>query len=414
MKKSDVVIVVPVYREWLDWFEKISLKQLFQVLSHYDICFVAPDCLDIKYQEAAIGSWFVEYFSVGFFLNTKTYSSLCLSREFYERFLTYKYMLICQTDAFVFSDRVMEFVRLGYDYIGAPGPHYWTPYSVVGNGGLSLRKISAACRVLKDKNSIISKTPYESFFAIGEDNFFSYCGKKPEIDFSVPSLQIAGEFAVQEDTRSAIRAIRRRGLPFGVHAWHRMDYQVWKPIIEEYGYNLPEESSVEFFNSMERDREIRLKRYIHLKRREIIDKNREVIISDFSLDKNEKYILWGNGYWGNWALSLLKDLGLQVIAVFDKNSSDITREGITICKPTKSYIEKLDPIILICSDKYEKEILSEIKQLKVKCRFKCFITDDFEKKAQFHEYCKKFIPEIEGITVPIRFNAKEIVGKNGR
>ena len=38
----------------------------------------------------------------------------------YSRFEKYEYMLIYQLDAFVFSDRLMEFVEAGYDYIGAP------------------------------------------------------------------------------------------------------------------------------------------------------------------------------------------------------------------------------------------------------------------------------------------------------
>lgn len=31
MKKNEIVIVVPVYKEWLDSTEKISLEQLYRV-----------------------------------------------------------------------------------------------------------------------------------------------------------------------------------------------------------------------------------------------------------------------------------------------------------------------------------------------------------------------------------------------
>lgn len=43
-----------------------------------------------------------------------------LEADFYRRFGKYKYMLIYQLDAFVFSDKLLDFCEMGYDYIGAP------------------------------------------------------------------------------------------------------------------------------------------------------------------------------------------------------------------------------------------------------------------------------------------------------
>lgn len=45
-----------------------------------------------------------------------------LSAEFYERFLAWDYILLCQTDAFVFRDELADWCARGYDYIGAPWP----------------------------------------------------------------------------------------------------------------------------------------------------------------------------------------------------------------------------------------------------------------------------------------------------
>lgn len=42
MKKDEVVIVVPVYKEWRDSTETLSLEQLYRILGTYNICFVAP------------------------------------------------------------------------------------------------------------------------------------------------------------------------------------------------------------------------------------------------------------------------------------------------------------------------------------------------------------------------------------
>ena len=83
-----------------------------------------------------------------------------LNPNFYQRFRRFEYILIYQLDAFVFSDRLEEFCRLGYDYIGAPWPlgdgnkhneelvvegnHFLT----VGNGGFSLRRVQACIDAL--------------------------------------------------------------------------------------------------------------------------------------------------------------------------------------------------------------------------------------------------------------------------
>ena len=45
---KQVVVVVPVYKEALNEFENISLKQLYRMLGNYDIVFVAPETLQGK------------------------------------------------------------------------------------------------------------------------------------------------------------------------------------------------------------------------------------------------------------------------------------------------------------------------------------------------------------------------------
>ena len=80
---------------------------------------------------------------------------LWMSKQFYFRFLpNYKYMLIYQLDAWVFTDNLQEWCDKGYDYIGAPflsivkknSPR--VIFKGVGNGGLSLRRIQYCIDVL--------------------------------------------------------------------------------------------------------------------------------------------------------------------------------------------------------------------------------------------------------------------------
>lgn len=51
LKYKKVNIVVPIYREKLDSFESISLKQLFNVLSNYPITIVHPEKVELSFLE---------------------------------------------------------------------------------------------------------------------------------------------------------------------------------------------------------------------------------------------------------------------------------------------------------------------------------------------------------------------------
>ena len=157
-RMKEVVVVIPVYTEELTPFEQISLAQAQKVLARYDICFMAPERMRASLTAKGMRA---EFWPDACFANVVGYSKLLLTPEFYERFAEYEYMLIYQLDAFVFSDRLESFCDMGYDYIGAPLP-YWSgwPYRMylVGNGGLSLRKISSCIRVARDKSAIYEKT----------------------------------------------------------------------------------------------------------------------------------------------------------------------------------------------------------------------------------------------------------------
>ncbi len=80
------------------------------------------------------------------------YSRLLLSREFYEQFQDFEYILIYQFDCLALSSDLSTWCNQGWSYIGAPffasksDPSLG--FSRVGNGGLSLRNVAATLRVL--------------------------------------------------------------------------------------------------------------------------------------------------------------------------------------------------------------------------------------------------------------------------
>lgn len=239
MKK--VVIVVPAYKETLEYVEQVSLCQLQRVLGAYPKVFIAPEGLKINYNGLEKG-FNTEFFDKDYFSSVTGYSRLCLSKEFYERFSDYDYMLIYQLDAFVFNDRLMEFVNKGYDYIGAPVyryvPHWHALGTNVGNGGFSLRKISSCIKMLELAKSWLPDSPFDDIMNTAEDMFWGYCGTAKDLDFKVPSSKEALEFAVQCNVAHAYERFNELK-PFGCHGWYKGDCRFFlKLIAERYGYDL--------------------------------------------------------------------------------------------------------------------------------------------------------------------------------
>ena len=239
---KQVIVCVPIYKNTLSAVEWASLRQLNKILGKYQRVFVAPQSLEFDFGN--VGEFFrVERFPDYFFHSVLSYSALMLNVEFYRRFHKYEYVLIYQTDAFVFSDCLLEFCRLGYDYIGAPleraNPLWSFIGNRVGNGGLSLRKVSSAIRMLENWDRLVGNSPLVSIFWQWEDLFWSYCAGKEDWNFKIPPINIAVEFAVQDNVCRAYKRLQAGWRPFGCHGWSQTkeDYEAWLPIIEGCGFD---------------------------------------------------------------------------------------------------------------------------------------------------------------------------------
>ena len=153
------IVVIPVYKDVPSASERASIRQTFRVLGKHDIVFVTHEgCRLDEYRkivEGEHGTLRTEFFDKGYFDSTAHYSDLCFSEAFYLRFKDHDYMLICQTDAWVFRDELDWWCSQNYDYIGAP---IYFPYNEkrftriffgIGNGGFCLRKISHCLKVVR-------------------------------------------------------------------------------------------------------------------------------------------------------------------------------------------------------------------------------------------------------------------------
>ena len=234
----DNAIVIPIYREMMTEYERISLVQCRRVFGNYDIIYAAPGGLHIHEYVQLLPNAKVLSFPDEFFGSIESYNCLMLSSEFYEKFAAYTYILLYQLDAFVFADELEYFCGLGYDYIGAPwgagrhvrvGPQKSDKVSCyVGNGGLSLRHVQHSLEMLAFLGDKVSA------WGGNEDIFWSFCGEVYKDKFRVAPVEIAERFAFEETPRQSYEKLGR--LPFGCHAWEKYDIEFVRSVFKEYGY----------------------------------------------------------------------------------------------------------------------------------------------------------------------------------
>lgn len=234
-----VAVVIPVYKENLNEFEKISLAQCRNVLKNYPLIFVAPEGKIFSYFEK---NDLIAHFPEKFFQNTKTYNRLMMSPQFYEPFLDFDYILIYQLDAFVFYDALELFCNLNYDYIGAPvAYHSWYGYKQknkvprVGNGGFSLRKVKNCYNLLKNFSTRADwDFCLENFY---EDAFLGLCGVDEDTNFNVAPVEVAICFAVDYFPDRFLRRIGNK-IPFGCHGWYKSSSDAYIKLFAAAGYDL--------------------------------------------------------------------------------------------------------------------------------------------------------------------------------
>lgn len=356
------VVVIPVYQEKLRPSERISLRQAQQVLGKYDICFMAPE----KMRNFLTGKGYMaEYFPDKCLSSRLEYSKLLLAPEFYARFSSYRYMLLYQLDAFVFSDRLHEFCSLGYDFIGAPMPYSGNFRTKVGiNGGLALRKIDSCIRVTQMLQNMQMDDKMRQTFEQMEDKFFSYCGGSEDIPFTVPKVAISSAFSIEFNVAHCWERLSPKHLPFGCHAWSKSVYfNLWRPYIEPYaGKEMMDKAAEEAFANGTMDYYKDwifplIARYL-IKR--MMREGRRAEIHD-SLQsyfpQGKPVAIWGYGTVGKRCLEMLSFAGIAVQQVFDKSASGYCANGkIPIAAPDEHTIQSRKYAIVVSTTKYYEEI----------------------------------------------------------
>ena len=271
-KSPTVAVVVPMYRSTLNRDEEISRRHLLHFLGGFDRYLVVPESLKVGLDGFAIKRFGNEFFS-----NTVAYSALLLSREFYEAFSVYDFILIYQLDALVFSDQLTDWCGRGWDYIGAPwiksAAADFVDAPAVGNGGFSLRKVESFLRVIDSpgfdaeldryrgalrgepgwtpaphltiSERVISRftnrfgresaaatldSPERRLYGINEDYFWSFKAINYWPGFKIAPVEEALRFSFEVEPRRCY-ALNGFQLPFGCHAWNKYDRKFWEPFL---------------------------------------------------------------------------------------------------------------------------------------------------------------------------------------
>lgn len=279
MQVQEVAVVIPVYKAGMTAFERISFDRCLEVLRKYPLILAAPENLDVSGYLCAHKDIKVVRFDPAYFAGIHGYNRLMLSPCFYQAFREYRYILIYQLDAFVFSDQLEAWCAQGYDYVGAPWIDSCNAYAVnsssfvrsvldeqfdlsnpsavkralrrflrsvlhgvapgyvhglntaVGNGGLSLRKTSTFLNCLAVWKGAARR------WQGNEDIFWSFYISTYNPFYRLPKLETALQFAFEVDPARCY-ALNENQLPFACHAWddHQVDF--WRPIFNQFGYDI--------------------------------------------------------------------------------------------------------------------------------------------------------------------------------
>lgn len=252
------IVTIPLYKTALSNYEMLSLKRSLNILGSHPFAIICPEGLDLSPLQSLLDTvkHEIKTFDPNYFKGLEGYNRLMLSEELYSSFANYEYILICQTDVYVFEDKLEYWCNKGYDYIGAPWiaskqnffkkleltiknlvkkkkkntDHFFK----VGNGGFSLRKTETMMRIVtaqKDKIEYALQHRDERNYHI-EDVYFSMAAPQ-YTDMKIPGYMEAVDFAMDRKPEIAYK-LNDKKLPFGCHRFFNKNVdKFWLPIIDK-------------------------------------------------------------------------------------------------------------------------------------------------------------------------------------
>lgn len=255
--KNNVIIAIPIYRR-LKENEIFALDNNLRVLNQYDATFIKPKGLDTKellkkYPQVkeieVCDNWLGTKKGIG------GYNEMMTSPDFYKLFVNYEYVLICQTDVWVFRDDLTKWCNMDIDLVGAPWPnraiyeHFpmkqylqlklWLKpttkilhcqmFGRIGNGGFCLRRVQLFKDLCIKYSREIEFYNSQTGPLYNEDIFWALVPK----ELKLPSIKEAAYFAFDRKLDLCYK-INDFRLPMAAHGYDRKHRRTfWKPFIPQ-------------------------------------------------------------------------------------------------------------------------------------------------------------------------------------
>lgn len=240
-------IIIPVYYEDPNRLDKFSINSLMDNLediNEYDIVIVSPNDINLDSWKSLLGTDAkVKTFDGSNFNSTIAYSKLLESYDFWSSFSDYEYALLYQTDGYCFGGKLSDFIEDGYDYIGAPivaKNARWFCTPAVGNGGISLRKVSTMIETTDPDGEFIRECASDierhnkqngNMYAIYEDLYFAQL--VPMLwEFSKASVNRAFDFSYDMNT-DVVWNMTDHKLPMFCHAFDK-NIRFWQNVSDAF------------------------------------------------------------------------------------------------------------------------------------------------------------------------------------
>lgn len=239
--RAETVTVVPVYRAYVtpDELRRITISRKY---FPGPTVLIGPLGLNFDAHQELVPDAEVLSLDARWFLSKEAYSNLMLQPWFYDYFRQFRFMLVYQLDAILVKKIPVECFS-GLDYVGAPwagGVRLgWNPFTGtlgtgsgprfrrrvdVGNGGLSLRRVSAF--------QFVSRLVPPVSSHINEDLIYAFFG--PLLGLRIASLALARSSvmeteALQWSSGDAIPAV------WGFHAINKFNPHLEKTLLQKDG-----------------------------------------------------------------------------------------------------------------------------------------------------------------------------------
>lgn len=190
------------HKSKLEGYEEKSLKQCIKIFGgNRTIKLVLPKSISTEYYDEYLDKVEILKVKDEWLDSLNSYNYMSCDKNFWELFSEYNYVLIYQTDCWVFEDKLDHFIDMGYDWYGAPWP-FWK--NEVGNSGLCLRKVSKMLEITE-------KYTYRKG-SMHDDVWFCRIHKK---DMNICPWEIAVNFSLETVSNALLEAIKT--IPMGFH-----------------------------------------------------------------------------------------------------------------------------------------------------------------------------------------------------